>query len=177
MKKLMLLRHAKSDWSDAVTPDVKRSLNQRGVLAATAIGKEIGAQGLTFDAVIASPATRVVETLEEVAKAYGRPMSPSFDERVYLASTETLLELVRATSDEVETLLVVGHNPGLENLLHRLTASKSKAGSETMPYPTAGLAEISLPIEHWSDAGEVPGTLVQFIRPSRLDPGLGPDEG
>lgn len=176
MKSLTLLRHAKSGWDDPVSRDFDRPLNPRGRRAARTVGREMKAQGLAFDRVLASPARRVIETLEEVAAAYG-PIQPEFDQRLYLASTATLLEIIRAIPDEVGQLLLVGHNPGLEELALCL-ARRDEAGLRgkvEVKYPTGTVAEIELRIERWTEVKEGAGKIVRFIRPRDLDPKLGPD--
>jgi phosphohistidine phosphatase len=177
MKTLTLLRHAKSTWDDPVARDFDRPLNRRGRLAANTIGREMRAQGLLFDQVVASPAVRVRETLQEVASGYGQPLQPAFEQRVYMASPETLLEIVHEADDGADKLLIVGHNPGLEGIALLLTRGEEGLRSElALKYPTATLAEISLPVERWSQVAEGRGTLTRFIRPRDLDPELGPDE-
>lgn len=177
MKTLTLLRHAKSTWDDPVARDFDRPLNRRGRLAARAIGKEMQAQGMLFGQVIASPAVRVRETLEEVASGYGQALQPAFEQRVYLASPESLLDLVLGADEGVSSLLIVGHNPGLEGLALMLTSGEQDLRrSLAEKYPTATLAEISLPVERWSQVVEGAGSLTRFIRPRDLDPELGPDE-
>ncbi|HEX8215258.1 MAG TPA: histidine phosphatase family protein [Allosphingosinicella sp.] len=179
MKTLTLLRHAKSGWDDSVARDFDRPLNPRGRCAARTVGREMRAQGLAFDSVLASPAVRVVETLEEIGSGYGRVLDPRFDQRLYLASTDTLLDLIREADDGVASLLLVGHNPGLELLVLLLTRHGGGELREQaeLKYPTATLAELSLPVERWQDVREGAGTLSRFIRPRDLDPQLGPDEG
>ncbi len=176
MKILTLLRHAKSAWDDPVARDFDRPLNARGRRAAQTIGREMRAQGLVFDQVIASPAVRVVETLRDVEQGYGRGLEPSFDKRIYLASTDLLLEVIHGASEEAERLLIVGHNPGLEKLALLLTSGGELRAEIAVKYPTATLAQIELPIERWSDIAEGAGTVSRFIRPRDLDPELGPDE-
>ncbi len=176
MKSLTLLRHAKSGWDDAVRRDFDRPLNPRGRRAARTVGLELKAQGLAFDLVLASPARRVIETLDEVAGAYG-PLPQRYDQRLYLASTATLLEIVRATPDSVERLLLVGHNPGLEELALCLSRRDEAGlrGEVEVKYPTGTVAEIGLPVEHWAEVGDGMGRIERFIRPRDLDPELGPD--
>jgi phosphohistidine phosphatase len=176
MKNLTLLRHAKSGWEDSVNRDFDRPLNPRGRKAARTVALEMKTQGLDFDLVLASPARRVIETLEEVAAGFG-PLRADYDPRLYLASTATLLEIVRATPDEVERLLLVGHNPGLEEIALRLSR-RDEGGLRReieVKYPTGTVAEIELPVEHWAEVREGAGSLVRFIRPRDLDPELGPD--
>lgn len=176
MKRLTLLRHAKSTWDDPVARDFDRPLNRRGRKAARRIGEEMRSLGLAFDAVIASPAVRVRETLGEVEAGFGRDLGVTFEQHMYLATPETLLDLVRAGGDDGESLLLVGHNPGLESLVMTLTSGTGLRDEAALKYPTATLAEITLPAARWSDVAPGSGTLARFIRPRDLDPELGPDE-
>ncbi len=175
MKSLTLLRHAKSDWTDAVQRDFDRPLNDRGRRAARTVGTYMRGEGLTFDTVIASPAQRVKDTLDELERGYGRSFDPVFDASVYLASASTLLDLVHATDDAVERVLLVGHNPGLEELALELAneADSPLRHEVEVKYPTATLAEIAFDVDAWSNANA--GRLVRFVRPRDLDPSLGPD--
>ena len=176
MKSLTLLRHAKSGWDDPVSRDFDRPLNPRGRRAARTVGAAMKAQGLGFDLVVASPARRVTETLDEVAAGYGA-IAPSFDERLYLASVATLLDIVRHAPEGVGRLLLVGHNPGMEELALRLARPDSDPlrGEVEIKYPTGTVAEIELPVERWAEVKEGAGRIVRFIRPRDLDPELGPD--
>lgn len=176
MKTLTLLRHAKSTWDDPVSRDFDRPLNMRGRRAAQTVGREMREQQLLFDRVLASPARRVIETLEDMEAGYGQGLDPEYDQRIYLASPDILLDLIHDTKDEVNRLLIVGHNPGLERLVLMLTHSGGLRDEVEIKYPTATLAEIALPLEHWNDVKEGMGTLARFIRPRDLDPELGPDE-
>lgn len=176
MKILTLLRHAKSGWDDPVSRDFDRPLNPRGRRAARTVGREMKAQGLAFDLVLASPARRVVETLEEVEAGYGA-FRAQYDQRLYLASTATLLEILRAAADPVERLLLVGHNPGLEELALCLSRSDEGGlrGEVELKYPTGTVAEIELPVGRWAEVKAGVGRIARFIRPRDLDPELGPD--
>lgn len=156
MKSLTLLRHAKSERDSPDGTDFARPLNDRGRTDARRMGREMRKLGLKFDLVLASPAQRVVETVERVGE-----LSPEFDRRIYDASTGDLLNIVREAGDDVDRLMLVGHNPGFERLAARLTE-----GIDEMP--TAALVEIELPVDHWRDVGEGNGRLVRFIRPKEL---------
>ena len=179
MKTLTLLRHAKSDWSGKAASDFDRPLNARGRRAAARIGRELAARGIGFDAVLASPAARVVETVAAVAEAYGRPLRPVYDRRLYLAPAMGLLAIVREADDGAERLLLVGHNPGLEALALLLARDDGSAPRAELAakYPTATVAGIALPVDHWRDAAPTIGELACFIRPRDLDPELGPEPG
>jgi len=178
MKTLTLLRHAKSGWNDPVERDFDRPLNRRGRKAAQTIGREMRALGLHFDKVVASPAVRVVETLTDVAEGYGPGIAPEYDERLYLASLTTLLEIIHGTDDSAERLLIVGHNPGLELLAMHLTDKDDKGHRDqiAIKYPTAALAEIALPVNAWNEVRKGIGRVEKFVRPRDLDPELGPDQ-
>lgn len=177
MKTLTLLRHAKSGWDDAVQRDVDRPLNAKGRRAAQAVGRFLKREATAFDHVIASPAVRVQQTLDEVKAGFGGDLSPVCERRIYLASAATLLDLVRDLDDAHDKVLLVGHNPGLEDLVLLLVpdAEQGPRGAVEEKYPTASLAELSFAIDHWVDAGEGGATLIRFTRPRDLDPSLGPD--
>jgi len=178
MKTLTLLRHAKSTWDDPVARDFDRPLNRRGRQAARTVGRAMRAEGLAFDHVIASPAVRVIETLADVAEGYGADLKPAFDQRIYLASAATLLDVIHETDEGAGKLLIVGHNPGLENLALLLSRDDGNSfrSEIAVKYPTATLAEIDLPVGNWGEVAEGVGTITRFIRPRDLDPELGPDE-
>jgi phosphohistidine phosphatase len=167
MKILTLLRHAKSGWDHASLTDFERPLDARGRAAALAMGGELKRLGLAFDCILASPAARVTETIDGLAERYG-PIAPVYDERVYLASPETLLGLVRATADGCASLLMVGHNPGLERLALLLGRPGPLRDEIAAKYPTGALAEIAFPVDHWRDVGPGIGTLQRFLRPRDL---------
>jgi phosphohistidine phosphatase len=176
MKRLTLLRHAKSTWDDPVARDFDRPLNRRGRKAARRIGEEMQALNLQFDAAFASPAVRVKETLAEVEQGFGRDLRVTFEQAVYLASPETLLDLVRAADDGAASLLLVGHNPGLESLAVDLTSGGPLRAQAAIKYPTATLAELTFDCATWREVAPATGRLTRFIRPRDLDPELGPDE-
>src|SRR5207253_10856221 len=119
-----------------------RPLSRRGRRAASAVGKAVKALGLGFDRTVASPARRVIETLDEVASTYGS-LTPEYEQRVYLATPDSLLDIVHETGDGVARLLLVGHNPGMENLALLLTRGGDGGlrGEVEVKYPTATLAE------------------------------------
>ncbi|WP_404373454.1 SixA phosphatase family protein [Sphingomonas sp. MMS24-J45] len=177
MKTLTLLRHAKSDWNDPAQRDFDRGLNGRGRRAAAVIGAYLRSSGMMFDSVVASPAVRVVETLEQVEQAYGETLAPAWDRRIYLASAVTLLDLVHEMPADVSRILLLGHNPGLEDLALWLvpqSADPLRVALEAK-YPTATVAELSFD-GGWGDLAPGAARLTRFVRPRDLDPSLGPDE-
>lgn len=178
MKRLTLLRHAKSGDDGMVARDFDRPLNAKGRRAARAIGRHMRDTALQFDAVLASPAARVVETLHEVEGGYGAALAPQWERRVYLASPDELLEIVHHAPADADSLLLVGHNPGLEQLVLALVPSRGDGTPREevqLKYPTASLAELTFAVDRWEDVSEGGGELVRFVRPRDLDPELGPD--
>lgn len=174
MKTLGLLRHAKSDWDDLAKRDFDRGLNDRGRKGASLIGTHIARHGTKFDLLLASPAERVRQTLSAALP----DLEPQFDQRLYLASTDTLMEVIREKSGHAEAVLVAAHNPGLQELLFALvppTSEDALFDEASQKYPTAAFAVFELDIENWTDLGEDCGRLVHFKRPRDLDPSLGPE--
>ena len=178
MKRLTLLRHAKSDWDDPVERDFDRPLNRRGERAALLIGQFARSRKMQFDHLAASPAVRVVQTLDTFLEGYGQPLDPHWDRRIYLASVATLLDVLRDLPDTASSVILAGHNPGLEELILELVpddgASPLRDDVE-VKFPTASLAVLDLEIDAWADVAPNAGTLVSFTRPRDLDPALGPE--
>lgn len=176
MKTLTLLRHAKSGWDDPVARDFDRPLNPKGKRAAIAMGRHLRGLDLAFDHVVASPAQRVIETIEEFEGGFGTRLAPAWDRRAYLASPATLLDIIRETPADTDRLLLIGHNPGLEELVLLLAGTKDGLRDQVEEkYPTASVAEIALAIDAWTQVAPGTGRLARFIRPRDLDPALGPE--
>ena len=177
MKTLTLLRHAKSSWDDQVRRDFDRPLNAKGRRAAAAVGRHLAREGVAFDHLVASPAVRVVETLEGFASGYGRLPDIRHDRRIYLAAASTLMEVVRELPASAAHALLVGHNPGLEDLaLLLVPRGGAGRGAVEEKYPTATVAELRLPVDDWAAVEPGAAELARFVRPRDLDPTLGPDE-
>jgi phosphohistidine phosphatase len=168
MKALTLLRHAKSDWGDEQLDDFDRPLNERGRVAAEAIGRELKRRGVRFDRVAASPALRVRQTLEHLWQGYGEELDAAFDEAIYTASGSGLLRIVRELPDGSRSPLVVGHNPGLQQLALELTdGTKSELRERVAEkYPTAAVAMIRVQPGSWR---QPQGELTDLIIPRELE--------
>lgn len=186
MKTLGLFRHAKSDWGDAVARDFDRPLNKRGRKAATLMGEHIRDHGLQtgqhWDRILASPAARAAETIERAAQGIGYPSAKNFavnwDRRIYLASSATLIDLLRETDNRLSSVMLVGHNPGLEDLIFDLVPDDGTSPLRDMvmeKYPTATFSVLALDIAHWAELTENCGRLLHMARPRDLDPALGPE--
>jgi phosphohistidine phosphatase len=161
MKTLFLLRHAKSSWKDQDVADFERPLNDRGRKAAELVGKFIAKEDVTIDLVISSPAVRARQTIELVLKAAKRWPELRFDQRVYEASPARLLEIVTQIEDDRKSVLLVGHNPGMEELVTLLV------GVETH-MPTASLAKVVLSSKKWDKILAEKGVLESFVRAREL---------
>jgi phosphohistidine phosphatase len=176
MRTLTLLRHAKSSWDDPVQRDFDRPVNQKGVRAARTMGEYCRREGLGWDHVVSSPAVRCIETLDGFWDGYGKTLKPVWDRRVYLASCVTLLDLINEAPAEAEHVLLVGHNPGLEDLVLLLVPDEGGDLRDSLEdkFPTASLAVMSFDGE-WDDLAARKAKLTRFVRPRDLDPALGPD--
>lgn len=181
MKILGLFRHAKSDWQDPRARDFDRPLNQRGRDGAAVMGRHIRDYGLRWDRTLASPAVRCAETIEIACHAAGRPVAVNWDRRIYLASSATLIDLLREQDGEggesPRSILMVGHNPGLEDLIFDLVPDDGSSPLRDVvevKFPTAAYAVLECDIERWSDLTERCARLVHLTRPRDLDAALGP---
>lgn len=174
MKTLAFLRHAKSEWDDIGTRDFDRGLNDRGRKGARLIGRHILEHGTRFDRILASPAERVRQTLANALP----DAQPVWDKRLYLASTDTIIEAIQDHADGAESILVAGHNPGLQEMVYALVSPQAENAlfdEAASKYPTATFAVFQLDIDEWSQLTEDCGKLIHFKRPRDLDPELGPE--
>jgi phosphohistidine phosphatase len=171
MKRLAILRHAKSSWDDPALDDFKRPLNDRGWKAARRLGRELTQRGMKFDLVLSSTAARTRETIDGVQQHYAFNAPITFEQQLYGASAETLLAMVRGLSEAVTMPLIVGHNPGLERLIGELTHDDSRGLRERLAgkFPTGALAMIELPAKRWAEVDPGSGEIVELILPKELD--------
>ena len=173
MRTLLLLRHAKASWKHPGTSDHDRPLSARGKRDAPRVGRLLRDESLAPGVILTSTATRAVQTAEEVAPWIAVDPPDRIVQRepeLYLASAETVLDVVRHAGEESPCVLVVGHNPGLEELGAFLTRSDAARGLAIESFPTAALAQIELPISVWTDLRwGATGRLVSFWRPKDLD--------
>ncbi len=161
MKRLLILRHAKSSWGDSSLDDWQRPLSPRGLRDAPAVGGLLRKQALVPDLIITSDAVRARTTADAVAKAAGYDREIVVDPRLYHANPDDLLAVLQGLSDDSARAMIVGHNPGLEELIERLAG-------EHHAMPTAALAHLALPIDRWSALDDQIGaTVVDIWRPAR----------
>ena len=159
MKTILLMRHAKSSWKTPGQADHDRPLNDRGRRDAVRMAERLKLASRSPDEVICSTARRARETWELMETMWHEIPPLKHAKRLYLASPTDILAVAATADSDAERLLLIGHNPGMENLIFRL------AGIDE-PVPTAAIACIELPIDSWSAVrGISNGQLVEFWYP------------
>jgi phosphohistidine phosphatase len=164
VKTLLVLRHAKSSWKDSGLADFERPLNGRGKRACDLVGRYLRKEKPGPDLVLCSTAIRARETVRLVLEAARLVVETRYDQRLYLAGADRLAEIISQIEEERANVLLVGHNPGMEGLLPRLTGV-----TESMP--TAALARIAFDVDEWSAILEKKkqGRLDWLVKPKDLD--------
>ncbi len=176
MKTLYLMRHAKAGWDDPQQRDYDRPLNPRGEAAAVLMGRFLRAQAIQVDLLLASPALRNAMTWERLESAWRSGITAKFEQAIYMASVDTLLMLVQSAPRNAKTLMLLGHNPGMEDLsfklLHAEDTYRGDAGGMDLldqGFKTAAIAELTFDVAQWSDITPKSATLQRFITPRSLD--------
>jgi phosphohistidine phosphatase len=167
LKTLYLLRHAKSSWDQRGVADHDRVLAPRGRKASKLIAAHIRERDIAPDVVLCSTSARTRETLERILPVLGDDVDIRFERAVYAASPGTLLELVRNLGDDVESAMVIGHNPGIQELAVRLARSGEDLDELREKFPTAALATLELAGD-WPDLGNGKAKLTAFVKPRDL---------
>lgn len=166
MKRLYLLRHAKSSWSSDVQDDHDRPLAPRGVAATERLTRYLRAQGTRPSVVLCSSARRTRETLEGISGGLAGEPDVTVDSDLYCASAEHVLDRVRRLPDDVESVMVIGHNPALHEIAVRLAGEDAHA--KLSAFPTGALATLDVPGEDWSKIGEDACRLEDYVVPREL---------
>ena len=170
MRRLMLLRHAKSDWSSPGMPDRERPLNARGISDARTMSVYLARHELIPDLILCSPTKRTRQTADAIMKGFPQRVAITYADRLYEATPETIMSLIRAVAAETHNLLVIGHNPGLHETARLLVAAGYVERRERMheKYPTAALAVIDFPIDAWNKLHRESGRLDRFTTPRAI---------
>ena len=171
MRTLLLLRHAKSSWDDPGLADFDRPLAPRGRRAAPVMAAYLMKQSLQPDLVLCSPAVRARQTWAMVAEGLGGSIEVKELQSLYLGAPSRLLEAVRRVPNTASTVLLIGHNPGMEDLAQALAGpgSKPKALAKLeAKFPTAALAEIRFDAASWKDLALGSGRLRRLVWPKDL---------
>jgi phosphohistidine phosphatase len=171
MRRLILLRHTKSDWPNGMV-DHDRPLAKRGRRAAPLLGRVLIDRGFVPDKVLVSTAQRTIETWALASAGLIQFPPATLDPRIYEAAPHVLANVIQETADDVQTLLLVAHNPGIEALADDLIAEGPGDQRQRLSrkYPTGGLAVIDCAIGRWADLHSGCGALAAFVVPRDLDP-------
>lgn len=171
VKRLFLLRHAKSSWDDSILDDRDRPLAPRGQRAADAMGQHLARAGMAPDRVLCSPARRAIDTLAGIRPYLAPDLEVEVDEDLYEASAVGLHERILAVGDDVGTLLLVSHDPAISGLARALAGPEPSKAKRRLDrkFPTGACAEIHFATEHWREAAPGAGALRRFHRPRDLD--------
>ena len=162
-----MLRHAKSSWKDPSLADHDRPLSGRGKRAGMAIARHLREQGIDPKLVLCSSARRARQTLELIEPALGR-QSVQVEDELYGASAAWLLERLRVVPERATTVMLIGHNPGLQELVVDLARRGPQRHEVELKFPTAALATLALGGTHWAELDPGRAELVAFVRPRDL---------
>ena len=166
---LLILRHAKSDWGTSASSDFDRPLAKRGKKDAPRVGAWLYREGMVPDAVISSPAERARETTIKVCKSMDlKEKKVVWDDRIYAAGLSELLQVLTRCPADASTVMLVGHNPGLEDLLEFLAGDDLEVPLDGKLLPTAALARLEMP-DDWSALRAGCAHLISINRPRNLD--------
>jgi len=174
MHQLLLMRHAKSLWDDPTQTDHARPLNERGKLAAAAMGRALRDLGLSPDIVLVSSSRRTLQTLEALSPWDETPLFEPMD-ALYLASAPTLLQVIRGVTDTVRSVMLLGHNPGMHDLAVELAGGEASLRNSRHHrlvdgFPTGALVEYTV-IGPWTGLTEQTAQIQRFLTPRDLSEG------
>jgi phosphohistidine phosphatase len=163
MKTLLILRHAKSSWNNLALADIDRPLNKRGKRDAPRIGQLLREEELVPDLIISSPAARAKKTAKSVSKNSGYEGEIDINADFYPGDPDSFIEAFYSIPDKFDRVLIVAHNPGLEELLYELTGESARM-------PTSALAQVELPVDQWLDLDDdTEGKMIKLWRVKELD--------
>lgn len=171
MLRLMLLRHAKSSWTDPGIDDRDRPLNARGQRAAPVVGRHMAREKLVPDLALVSSARRARDTWKLASAALKAAPKTLVEDQLYdFGNGGRILDLVRSKADSATKIIIVGHNPSLERLALRLIGKGEDKLRKRIAekYPTGALAVIDFDVQAWKDVEDGKGTLTVFVRPRDL---------
>ncbi len=164
MKKLYLLRHAKSSWDDSSIPDHERELNDRGRKEAKKMGEYFLEKNIIPDLIICSTSKRTRETYKLIIEKIDKNIQTIFEDNIYEASVSDIFDAISKVSKEVDSLLIIGHNPGMGYMVEKLTNIPGIIDK----FGTCSLAELEVDIQKWSDIRKTTVKLINFISPKTL---------
>jgi phosphohistidine phosphatase len=160
MKKLFIIRHAKSDWDNPNLDDFDRPLNNRGLKAAPMMGQRLKTRNIMPDMILSSPASRAITTAQLIAKEIGFEKSITQNHYIYEAYVNSLQETVSYIHDENDTVFLVGHNPGVSALAYVLADFKEQL-------PTCAVVEIQFECHSWLDVSKDNASVISYDYPKK----------
>ena len=166
MKRLILIRHAKSSWSSGASGDKSRPLNDRGRAAATKVGAWLNKQGYMPDQVISSNATRCAETWDGISEILGKDATVNFEDALYLAGAGIMLSHLQSATGDV--VLMLGHMPGIGEFARDLRRDPAPAHESFQKYPTGAATVLDFKADNWSDITNGTGKFVDYVAPREL---------
>ena len=166
MKTLLVLRHAKSSWDDRSLSDHDRPLNPRGHRDAPRMGELLDDEGIWPDLILSSTANRAATTAQLLTGGQSFTGEIRYLSELYLAGPDDYIDTIRRLAGDADSVMVVGHNPGLELIVQMMTGAWERM-------PTAALARIEIPIDDWRDLEAGGGELAGIWRPKELDQASG----
>ena len=166
MKRLILIRHAKSSWSSGAADDQSRPLNDRGHAAAVKVGNWLKGEGYIPDQVLSSNATRCAQTWEGIAPALDANPEVSFQDALYLAGPQAMLDALHAATGN--TVLMLGHMPGIGEFARDLRRDPPPAHEASRKYPTGAVTVLDFKVERWADVQMGTGKFVTYTAPRAL---------
>ncbi len=162
MKTLVIVRHAKSSWDNAVLSDHQRSLSKRGLKDAPIMGARLAELGPPVDRVISSSATRALTTAELMIHEIGLPWDEiQIEDALYHATEEDMIDLINEQEDYLDGLMLFGHNPGMTYLVNDLS------DLDLDNLPTCGVAVLQFDVNSWTEIGEVIANSADFDFPKK----------
>ena len=168
MHTLYLLRHAKSSWADPTLPDRERPLAPRGRRDAKRIANHLRRCRIEPELVLCSSAVRTRETLELIRPPLAAASTVTLEQELYAASAEELLERLRTLPDTLASVLLIGHNPGLQQLALVLASAGAELERLEAKFPTAALATLALPNASWGQLSPADAVLAGYVVPKQL---------
>lgn len=166
MKRLILIRHAKSSWSSGASSDKARPLNDRGRAAATKVGAWLNAQGHIPDEVLSSNATRCAETWDGISQILGSAIPVRFEGGLYLAGASDMLAALHTASGD--TVAILGHMPGIGAFAHDLRRDPPPAHASFQKYPTAAVTVLEFKADSWAEVQMGTGKFIDYVVPREL---------
>ena len=171
MRTIMLLRHGKSSWSDPTLADLERPLAARGERASRRIAKHLRRKRIRPDLVLCSPSLRTRQTLEAIRPSLGKRCSVELVAQLYAASEEELLERIRTVPESAASVLLIGHNPGLQKLALVLASRGADLAKLEQKFPTGALATLIVGSDSWASLEPGAAELADYVLPKQLGRG------